>query len=348
MGTWNAIYLGNFASIAPNEGNNREENASSLVGESFGGPGDPILADEVTVTTYDGGGTNNVLDMNNDNGSYDLIYTDIGDGEQWYRFDGVATYNASVTYVDGTSDNVVVVIFQDTAGNTFLAPSLSNTGNAVLNDAPLQSLTLNSVNGNRYSGLAVQRSQDVFLACFVRGTLIETANGPRYIETLKQGDLVMTRDRGAQPLVWTGGRKVDGTGDLAPVHFAAGALGNIRPLLVSPNHRILITGWEAELHFGQDEVLVPAKGLINGTTIRQDPVDFVTYHHILFDQHEVVLSEGIYTESFPPGRALLTHDRHMYQEMVTIFPELAHPDFEAPFPTARPCLKPYEARLLAA
>ncbi len=348
MGTWNAIYLGNFASIDQSEGNNTAEQASVLVGESFGGPGNPILADEVTVTTYDGGGYNNVLDNNNSNGSYDWIYTDIGSGAQWYRFDAAATYNATVTYVDGSVDSTVVVIFQDTSGNTFLAPSLSSGGNAVLNDAPLQSLTLNSVNGATYSGLADSRSQDVFLACFVRGTLIETAEGPRFVETLKTGDLILTRDRGTQPILWAGGREVDGTGDLAPIRFESGALGNHRPLLVSPHHRMLVSGWEAELHFGQDEVLVPANGLVNGSTIQQMPVEKVTYHHILFDQHEVVMSEGIYSESFHPGRALLTHDKHMYEEMVTIFPELAKPEFDAPFETARPCLKPYEARLLAA
>ena len=348
MGTWNAIYLGSYGSIDPNEGNNTAENANILVGETFGGPGTPILADEVTITTYDGGGTNNVLDNNNNNGSFDWVYTDIGSGAQWYRFDAAATYNATVTYVDGTTDTTVVVIFQDTGGNTFLAPSLSNAGNDILNDGPLQSLTLNSVNGATYSGLADTRSTDVFIACFVRGTLIETADGPRYVETLKQGDMVMTQDRGAQPLVWAGGRKVAGVGDMAPIRFAAGALGNLRPLMVSPQHRMLVSGWQAELHFGQSEVLVPAKALVNGTTIQPVEMPEVSYHHILFDQHEVVLSEGIFTESFHPGRALLTHDRDMYDEMVTIFPELAQPDFQAPFQTARPCVKPYEGRLLAA
>lgn len=348
MGTWNAIYLGNYTSIDPGEGNSTAELASVLVGESFGGPGTPILEDEVTVTTYDGGGYNNVLDNNNSNGSNDWIKTDIGGGEQWYRFDAAATYNATITYVDGTTENTVVVIFQDTSGNTFLAPSLVASGNAVLNDAPLQSLTLNSVNGSTYSGLGASRTNDVFLACFVRGTLIETEDGPRYVETLKMGDMVMTQDRGLQPLVWAGGRKIAGVGDMAPIRFDAGVLGNIRPLFVSPQHRMLMSGWEAELHFGQTEVLVAAKALVNGTTIRAVEMPQVSYHHILFEQHEIVLSEGTYTESFHPGRALLTHDRDMYTEMVKIFPELAKPDFEAPFPTARPCLKVLEARVLAA
>lgn len=347
MGIWNAIYLGNYSTIDPGEGNSTAEQASVLVGETFGGPGTSILEDEVTIETYDGGGVNNALD-NRNTGSYDWIRTDIGDGEQWYRFDAAATYNATVSYVDGSTDTTIVVIFQDTSGNTFLAPSLTAGGNAVLNAAPLQSLTLNSVNGATYSGLADTRSEDVFLPCFVRGTLIETADGPRYVETLKTGDMVMTQDRGLQPLVWTGSRKIAGVGNMAPIRFDAGVLGNIRPLLVSPQHRMLVSGWKAELHFGQEEVLVAAKAMVNGTTIRAVEMPQVSYHHILFEQHEIVLSEGIYTESFHPGRALLTHDREMYAEMVEIFPELARPNFEAPFPTARPCLKLSEARVLAA
>lgn len=215
-----------------------------MVGETFGEAGDPILEDEVTVTTFDGGGYNDALD-NNNNGSDGWIQTDIGDGLQWYRFDAAATYNATVTYVDGTTADTIVVISQDTSGNTFLAPSLTTSGNNVLNAGPIQSLTLNSVNGSTYPGLAGSRSQDVFLGCFVRGTLIKTEDGPRYVETLKTGDMVMTQDRGLQPLVWTGGRKIAGVGNMAPIRFDAGVLGNIRPLLVSPQHRMLVSGWEA-------------------------------------------------------------------------------------------------------
>ncbi|MFT5650310.1 MAG: hypothetical protein ACJAXK_002536 [Yoonia sp.] len=347
MATWNAIFLGNFSSLDPNEGNFTAENAASLVGETFGGPGDPILDDIVDVTTQDRGGESGVLDQDKSSPP-DRFQVDIGNGLKWYKFDSAVTYNAEITYVDGTTVTTVVVIFQDTKGNTYLAPGLTDPAHAPLIDAPIQSLELLSVNGDTYLGLAVDRPTEDFLPCFARGTLIETADGPRYVETLKAGDMVATQDRGLQPLVWTGGRKIAGVGNMAPIRFDAGVLGNIRPLLVSPQHRMLVSGWKAELHFGQEEVLVAAKAMVNGTTIRAVEMPQVSYHHILFEQHEIVLSEGIYTESFHPGRALLTHDREMYAEMVEIFPELSRPNFEAPFPTARPCLKLSEARVLAA
>jgi hypothetical protein len=347
MANWEAIYLGNFASIDPTEGNASAENAGALVGLTFGGPGDPISADTVDVQTYNSGsGSSTALDQDNNNGSYDWIRTDIGSGLQWYRFDAAATYNATLTFVDGTSTDIVAVLFQDVSGNTFLSSSLNNATNVVLESAPIRSLTLNSLNGSNYSGLFENRPAIDFIPCFARGTIIDTPSGPQFVETLRVGDLVLTADHGAQPLIWTGGRVVDGMGSLAPIRFATGALGNLRPLLVSPQHRILVSGWRAELNFGQPEILVPAKGLVNDTTIRPAPMRHVSYHHLLFERHEIVISEGIESESFHPGRALLTHDKAIFGELVRIFPELSHPDFQAPYDTARPCVKPIEGRLL--
>ena len=51
---------------------------------------------------------------------------------------------------------------------------------------------------------------------------------------------------------------VAGAGAGAPVLIPAGALGNTRDLLVSQQHRMLVTGWRAELMFGEPEVLVAA------------------------------------------------------------------------------------------
>jgi len=38
------------------------------------------------------------------------------------------------------------------------------------------------------------------IPCFVAGSMIETADGPRAVEGLTAGDMVMTRDDGPQPL----------------------------------------------------------------------------------------------------------------------------------------------------
>ena len=182
--------------------------------------------------------------------------------------------------------------------------------------------------------------------CFVAGTLIQTPTGPRPVEDLKAGDLVRTLDRGVQAITWTGARSIDGRGLFAPIRFEMGTLGNDRPLLVSPQHRILVSGWRAEILFGEAEVLVAARLLVNGRNITVHPMREVTYHHFLCAQHELVWSNGCVTESFFPGDVMMQQDQGIYEELMALFPELAPGGRLAKARTARRVLKGYEAMAL--
>ncbi|WP_298859077.1 Hint domain-containing protein [uncultured Sulfitobacter sp.] len=185
--------------------------------------------------------------------------------------------------------------------------------------------------------------------CFVAGTLIATPDGDRRAEQLKPGDLVMTKDDGAQPLRWIGSRQVTATGNFAPIHIRANTLGQHRDLLVSPLHRVLIKDILAELLFGEAEVLVAARDLINDHSITRREGGHVTYVHLLFDRHQVVFSEGLETESFLPGpQTAASFEAEVVEEIYSIFPEL-DPETGAGYPTAaRRTLKRYEAGLLRA
>ena len=171
---------------------------------------------------------------------------------------------------------------------------------------------------------------DILYVCFAKGTLIETPDGPRFVDTLRTGDLVSTLDHGPQPIRWIGSKSVPGTGANAPVRIAAGALGNIRPLVVSQNHRMLITGPAAELLFGEAEVLVAAKHLVNDRTIVIAPCPEVTYFHFLCDRHQIVFAEGCPAESlFPGAQTLGTVDPAARDEILTLIPELELPRQDA-------------------
>ncbi len=159
--------------------------------------------------------------------------------------------------------------------------------------------------------------------CFTPGTWIETPDGTRLIEDLREGDTVWTKDNGPQEIQWVGSRRMSGARlfampRLRPVRIATGALGIERPdqeLLVSPEHRMLIGGPVARELFNAHEVLVAAKDLINGTTITVDlQVREVTYVHLLLPRHEVLRANGIETESFHPANTALStlgeQDRH--------------------------------------
>ncbi|MCI2398063.1 Hint domain-containing protein [Aliiroseovarius subalbicans] len=184
------------------------------------------------------------------------------------------------------------------------------------------------------------------IICFTHGTGILTPHGDRRVQDLRAGDLVVTRDHGPQPIRWIGKSRVPGVGNLAPVRFAPGAFGNTDALLVSPQHRMVYQGSDAVLMFDSPEVMVPAKHLLNGTTITQTAQDKVTYYHMLFDRHEVVFANGAASESFHPGhQGLKAVDGAARDELFRVFPQLRS-DMGAYGDTARPVLRGFEARVL--
>lgn len=148
-------------------------------------------------------------------------------------------------------------------------------------------------------------AEAVCVICFAAGTLIDTPGGPRYVDSLREGDEVTTLDAGAQPIRWIGKVRVPGDGVNTPICIKRGALGNIRDLWVSPNHRMVLRGSKAELMFGEDEVFVAAKHLINDKTIYPDPRPVVEYWHFLCDNHHVVFAEGCPAETLYPGSMTL-------------------------------------------
>lgn len=196
-------------------------------------------------------------------------------------------------------------------------------------------------------GTVVTFSEIENIICFTPGTRILTEHGERAVETLTPGDMVVTRDSGLQPVRWIGRSTVAGDGKRAPVSLAASVLdGAQRDLLVSPQHRLLFTGYKAELLFGTSEVLVAAKHLVDGVDVCIRECPAVTYLHLMLDRHEVIYAEGAATESFHAGEmGLSAISDQAREEMFAVFPEL-RADVSAYGDTARQSLRAHEARLL--
>ena len=207
---------------------------------------------------------------------------------------------------------------------------------------------------------APRRAAEVI--CFTPGTLIETAGGPRPVETLEPGDRLLTRDHGLQPLVWRGETRLSGAElylhpQLRPVRLRAGALNAAwrhagaeaprlpeRDLLVSPSHRLLLPA-PAGL-FGASETLVRARDLIDHRQIRRDfAQDALVYIHLLLPHHEILFAEGLPCESFHPALAgaevLKWHARSLERHLPGL---VGAPERYGP--PARPCLQTGEAALL--
>lgn len=166
------------------------------------------------------------------------------------------------------------------------------------------------------------------VVCFCDGTLIDTPDGPRAIETLRRGDLVLTLDHGAQPIRWIGATALDQI-DLklgpkrSPVRIRAGALGGglpLRDLMVSRQHRILFRNEGTAERFGASEVLIPAIKLVGRPGIEiVENLKEVRYWHLLFNQHELVFSEGALTESLHTGpEAKKSLSRDAREELIAL------------------------------
>lgn len=194
-----------------------------------------------------------------------------------------------------------------------------------------------------------------FPICFVAGTLIDTPQGRRPVETLVAGTPVLTRDHGARPLRWVGASRIGAarlaaTPTLRPVRIRAGAFGPDLPdrdTFLSQQHRLLIAGWRSELLFGESEMLVAARHLVDGAGITLAPPGAdITYVHLMFDDHEIVFANGIEAESFLPGpQAISALEAPLRAEILTLFPELDTGD-PAPARPARALLRGWESAFL--
>lgn len=274
----------------------------------------------IRLTDPDGNGSNNyeAYALVDETGGSVVDFYDIGGGTQ------------NITAVDGpaagaVSENLPVLV---TPGAT--------TTTLQFNQPNPDTLTYETVDPGETGAV-----------CFTRGTMIETLRGPVPVEKLNAGDQIMTADHGVQPLRWIGKRTVLAEGDLAPVVFSAGVLDNTRPLVVSPQHRVLVDTAMMELLFGEVEALVPACHLVNGTTVTRRPGGLVTYYHLMFDRHELVWSNGALSESFLVSQhSISMFTPAMRDEFGALFPELLENAVDEPVPSRR-TLRGYEARLLA-
>ncbi|GGH23831.1 Hint domain-containing protein [Cribrihabitans marinus] len=232
------------------------------------------------------------------------------------------------------SDPQYIVV---TSGDVSVGDTIENTNNTIVTAPPSEYDTLPS------------------FVCFTAGSLIRTPVGLRAIETLRPGDPVAVAGGGSRPVRWIGRRHLSAA-ELArnrrfcPVRIRAGAFGEgcpHRDLLLSPQHRIAITSPLLELYFCDPMVLAPAKGLVNGDTIAPvSPAKGVEYVHLLFDRHELVNVEGLWSESFFPGDcAMGAMAAETRRELFGLFPEL-RTDEDSYGDTVLPVLKPYELRVL--
>lgn len=285
-----------------------------------GGAGNDQLSGGVGNDTFvldQAGGADMVTDFDLGDADADGFYNDQLDVTDLRTPDGAPVTAFDVVVVDDGFGNAKLIFPE---GETVVLEGVS----------PAQMSTA----GQRYSA---------GIPCFTPGTMILTPAGERPVELLRPGDLVVTRDNGPQRLVWVGMRRLD-TADLVaaphlrPIRIAPGAFGNDRALTVSPQHGMLLTA-----PGGQGTRLVRAKHLADmkgGQARVMHGARHATYVHLMCETHQVVISNGIPSESFYPGpQALAMLHIPELCELLTLFPDLRQGALTAIGPTARPVLR---------
>ena len=211
-----------------------------------------------------------------------------------------------------TTDQLDVATLTNGSGNPVtwrdVVVSDSNgdgSGDAILTFPGGETLRLQGVRPDQVDGK--QEMASIGIPCFVKGTPILTTSGPRLVERILAGDVILTED-GPKKVIWAGAYHL-GPQDLSdnprlkPIHFAVGAIGNTTPLRLSPQHGVRIVGPRG------DNYLVRAKHLADARmpgVRRALGVKAVTYHHLLLDEHAILSAAGAPVESMYPGHMALS------------------------------------------
>lgn len=181
---------------------------------------------------------------------------------------------------------------------------------------------------------------------FGPGTIVMTTDGEMPVEWLAPGDKMITRDHGAQPILWMGrmrGTTPEGAPLPDPVvlYPGDGPVGDspIERLRLAPGHRAMLRLPDVQLHHGTDEALARVSDLSRRYSKRPDPnMGGLVYHHILMEQHELVNAGGLWVETVDAEMALRLDVPDWVRKKSRIFDQSAQ--------TARMCLTRDEAQMI--
>jgi hypothetical protein len=197
--------------------------------------------------------------------------------------------------------------FTDSLSSSFglvAAGSISNVGSIVLSRGSIglysETLTIQST-GTNASGYAGALGTETLVieadvvACFAEGTQIATPAGEVAVEALRAGEWVQTASGRSAEVLWVGRRRLNPRSHTdptraQPVCVAAGAFGEALPaqtLRLSPEHAVFVR-----------DVFIPVRHLVNGTSIVAEEVAEVTYYHVALATHDVLLANGLPSESW--------------------------------------------------
>ncbi|MHA6324304.1 Hint domain-containing protein [Roseivivax sp. CAU 1753] len=291
-----------------------------------------VIDDDAVFDDYNPNDTNQVV------APQSTIFTDNAVVASRHKFE--------VTPDNGDPTFTVYVVFESSTANDDFS-SLNTLNYALVSDTPMIAGVNYSISNFSGDGTVNYTEFSDLVVCYAPGTLIDTPDGPRAVETLKPGDLVITLDNGAQPIRWTRSADYplkDAEVDTKPVQIKADALGPGLPkhaLIVSPQHRILVGGHRQLQGWFATEAFAPAKSLTSLRGIRHmKGKTEITWVHFACDRHEIVTANGCLSESLLLGpTALAGLTAAARRAAIAVFGPATTPDAALNGPPARECLR---------
>ena len=318
------LSIGDFVTLTIAEGDTSVENINAFGTNSlFETEGNAIVSiGNGLGGAYAVDGPTASLDITGFNGvgTFDLFSGTISFGNNAnlsagnsFDFEGDSSGNLNIfnqnNYQNGWSFPVTNFALLDTItfGTSIFVPGTYTD----VYDAATQTLTIPKASGgsfvfNNFSTAAgapttfqVTATSVTDVVCYARGTMIGTPDGELPVEKLRPGKQVITLVDGQevpQTVTWLGHRRIDLGGHprpetVAPIRIKRDAFADGMPrrdLIVSPDHAVFVDG-----------MLICARQLVNGTTIRQElNRTAVDYYHVELDQHAILLAEGLPAESY--------------------------------------------------
>ncbi|MGB5558047.1 MAG: Hint domain-containing protein [Paracoccaceae bacterium] len=172
-----------------------------------------------------------------------------------------------------------------------------------------------------------------FAGGIVEGGNVRTPCGPRRVELVRPGDLIVTRDTGLQPVRMVWKREVTSAQmaarpDLAPIRLKPRALGPMMPqkdLCLAPDHRVLVPGYRLAGQEKHASCLIEARELAGASDAAyvDRSAETVRCFTLIFDTHQVFCVNGLPVESFlPSASAVASLSEDFRDALVRRFPQL--------------------------
>lgn len=302
--------------------------------------------DTIVASDFSGSGSSNSLSLSGltqvsstSEYDYDAVIVDDNDDGEFNAGDTLTftfpgdTEETTLTRVDtakyygsdgsGFASGTDYAIFEDEDGNQYILFSsdfdisrISSRGNLTLTEGSDSDDNMDIID-------------IIDVICFASGTKILTPNGERAVESLKVGDTLVTQEGKTTTIHWAShthhsAQTVSRFPNIRPIKIPANSFAAGMPhddLYLSRQHRVMIESVVAERMVGQSQVLVPIHTLAEfdfATTVTQD--QDVSYYHILTDQHDVLLANGLPCESLYVGehleKALDPHRAQQVRDLV--------------------------------